>query len=371
MQLQATNISELNAKYKLESLSLLPDYCLQDIFSRDFKNIKTAKIAFLLSDHSRRKVLSNLNTVRADEVSSMLDRYESGEISSSFSSFEKTCEALLDRVQYLKDTGAIKIPEIGLDESFFNISGELNNFSDNLPRFNFYHNDLHDLISWWDLAAKSLKSLFGKRIQVENIILERLEDEFSSKIFSLSINDLGEKDFIERSEKLRKLFFDNYKNRLNLIETFFSALAKKSNNKYLAANLAYTFPQSDEMTSRLIKHGPLLLLPAIKDGLPLEDIAMSLYKLKIIHDENGPEEVVKFTRKADDHFFRKGLSIILSEMEWSYAQRIIRERKKAYIAEFDTKLKMIIDASACIRNNLSPYIMLELMSSYTVYDFEG
>ncbi len=60
----------------------------------------------------------------------------------------------MDRVQELKEEGKIQVPTISLDESILNTSGELAEFSDNLPRFNFYHNDIHDLISWWNLVAK-------------------------------------------------------------------------------------------------------------------------------------------------------------------------------------------------------------------------
>lgn len=298
------DILELNNQYKLESLSLLPDYCLQEIFSRQIKNAAAAKIIFLLSDSSRQKLLSNINQVRADRVSNLIAQYDSGILESSYSSFEKTCESLLDRVQHLKDSGIIQIPEIGLDESFFNNSVELNNFSDNLPRFNFYHNDIHDLISWWNLAAKNIKSIFGKKIQAENIILERLDDEFSSRIFAYSIDDFGENEFIERSEKLYSEYLKKYKLRLNLTKSFFMALLKKSSNKVLAADLACYFPKDYEITKRLLKHAPLLLIPAIKDCLPADDIAMSLYKLKLIFDESGLEEMEKFTRKVNDHFFK-------------------------------------------------------------------
>lgn len=364
------DILELNERYKLESLSLLPDYCLQEIFSREVKNTTVAKIIFLLSDHSRQKVLENLNQVRADRVESLLTGYKSGELESSLSSFEKVCESLLDRVQELKDSGVIQIPSVGLDESFFSSSSELSAFSDTLPKFNFYHNDLHDLISWWNLAAKNLKSLFGKRVQAENIILERLDDEFSSKIFAHAIDDLSDKDLSDRAEELSKQIFESYEIRLNLIESFFMALIKNSGNKTFATNLACNFENEDEMVQRLIKHGPLLLLPAIKDSLPPEDIAMSLFKLKYIFTENGFEEMDKFVCTVNEHSFKKSLSIIRSNMTPDYAKRIIRERKKAQLVEIETKLKMITDAVICIRNNISSYIMLELMSSYTVYDFE-
>ncbi len=364
------DISGLNEQYKLESLGLLPDYCLQVIFSRDVKNVTVAKIAFLLSDHSRQKILENLNQIRADKVSRLLDAYESGELKSSLSSFEKVCESLLDRVQQLKEAGLIQVPEIILDDSFLDSSNELNIFSDNLPNFNFYHNDLHDLISWWNLAGKNLKSLFGKRVQVENLILGRLDDEFSSKVFGLAIDDLGDNDLSNRAEEVGRHVFESYKVRLNLIESFFMALIKKSGNRAFAADLACNFDDEDEMCQRLVKHGPLLLLPAIKDSLPPEDIAMSLFKLKYIFSESGFEEMDKFLRNINEHYFKRCLSIIRSNMNLEYAQRIVAERKKAQLNEIETKLKMITDAVFCIRNNISSYIMLELMSSYTVYDFE-
>ncbi|WP_027720656.1 hypothetical protein [Maridesulfovibrio zosterae] len=365
-----SNISILNDQYKLESLSLLPDYCLQEIFSNDIKNIAVAKIVFLLSSPSRQTILSNLNNVRSAKISETVKLYDSGELSSSFSSFEKTCELLLDRVQQLKDTGIIQIPQIVLDDSILNYSNELNTLSDNIPRFNFYYNDLHDLISWWNLAANSIRSIFGKRIQVENIILERLEDEFSSKIFAHSIDDIGKKDFHDRADELREHFFKSYKTRLNIIESFFLALLKNDNNKTFIADLSSNFQNDEEIADQLKKYGPLLILPAIKDNLPPEDIAMSLYKLKLIFDESGIDEMNKFINKVEDHFFKKCLSIIQCQMNKIYAQKIIIERKKAQLNEIEIKLKMIIDAVTCIRNNITPYIMLELMSSYTVYDFE-
>ncbi len=124
------------------------------------------------------------------------------------------------------------------------------------------------------------------------------------------------------------------------------------------------------MKDRLLKNGPLLLIPAVKDELPADDIAMSLFKLKLIHDEFEMHGIEKLVRNSNNYFFTKGLSITSSNMNPEYAQRIINERMKSALTEFEIKLRMIIDAATCIRENTSTYVMLELMSSYTVYDFE-
>lgn len=363
-------ISSLNEQYKLDSLGLLPDFCLQEIFTREISNAATAKIIILLSEDTRQKVFHNFNMIRTVRIRKIIENYESGKLNISFSRFEKTCEYLMDRVQELKENGKIQVPAVSLDESFLNSSTELTNFSDNLPRFNFSKNDIHDLISWWNLAAKNIKSLFGKRAQAENIILERLDDKFSSKIFAHAIDDLKKKEFNDKAAELRESTFHEYELRLNLIEEFLYELIDNKNDRNLAARLASQFPKEDTMQERLLKNGPLLLIPTIKEELPPEDIAMSLFKLKLIHDELEIRGIEKLTKSSNIYFFTKGLSIASSNMDLEYAQKIIKKRKNAALDEFKIKLKMIIDAATCIRENISTYVMLELMSSYTVYDFE-
>ncbi|NDV26259.1 hypothetical protein [Desulfovibrio sp. JC010] len=365
-----SEIDSLNSQYKLDSLGLLPDFCLQEIFSREFNNAATAKIFILLSEGTKQKVIENLNMIRAVRINKIIDKFESGELEIPFSRFEKTCEDLMDRVQELKEEGKIQVPEVSLDESFLSSSRELTDFSDNLPRFNFYQNDLHDLISWWNLAAKNIKSLFGKRSQAENIVLERLDDEFSARIFAHSIDDLKKNEFADKAEEFRVAAFREHEQRLNLIEEFLLQLINKLSNRDFAARLADNFPDDESMQDKLLQNSPLLLIPAVKDELPAEDIAMSLFKLKLIHDDLGFKGIEKLIRSSNNYFFKKGLSISFSNMNSEYAQRIIKERKKSALNEFKIKLKMIIDAVTCIRENSSIYIMLELMSSYTVYDFE-
>ncbi|NDV24146.1 hypothetical protein [Desulfovibrio sp. JC022] len=363
-------ISSLNGQYKLDSLGLLPDFCLQEIFSRKISNAAAAKIIILLSEQTRQKLLDNFNMVRTVRIKTIIDKYESGELKIPFSRFEKTCEDLMDRVQNLKEEGKIQIPEVSLDESFFNSSNELTTFSDTIPRFNFCHNDIHDLISWWNLAARNIRSLFGKKAQAEDIVLERLDDEFSAKIFAHAIDDLRTNEFNDKAEELRKSAFHEYELRLNLIEEFLLELIDKKNDRNFAAKLASFFPEDKLMQDKLIKNGPLLLIPAVKDELPVKDIAMSLFKLKLIYDEFEMHGIEKLVSTSNNHFFKKGLSITSSKMNPSYERRIITERKKSALAEFEIKLRMIIDAAICIRENISTFIMLELMSSYTVYDFE-
>ncbi|WP_421903926.1 hypothetical protein [Maridesulfovibrio sp.] len=363
-------ISSLNKQYKLDSLGLLPDFCLQEIFSREINNATAAKIIILLSENTRLKVLENFNMVRAVRINKIINDFENGELEIPFSRFEKTCEDLMDRVQELKEDGRIQVPTICLDESILNTSGELSDFSDTLPRFNFYHNDIHDLISWWNLAAKNIKSLFGQKAQAENIVLKRLEDEFSAEIFAHTIDDLRKSEFSDKAEGLRVSTFREYELRLNLIEEFLLELLDKKNDRDFAARLADHFPEDNSMQDKLLKNGPLLLIPAVKDELPAEDIAMSLFKLKLIHDEYDMHGIEKLIRSSNNYYFTKGLSITSSNMNPKYANRIIKVRKKSILDEFGIKLKMIIDAATCIRENASTYIMLELMSSYTVYDFE-
>lgn len=365
-----SDISELNSCYKLESLGILPDYCLQEIFSREFSNADTARTALLLSKETRDKVVSNLNIIRAELVASTIEKYEAGRLEINRTSFEKTCESLMDRVQHLKEAGLIKIPEAGIDDSFLNLNEDLQACSDSLPNFNLHHLDHHDIILWWDLAAKKIKSVFGKRAQVENIILERLTDDFSMELFAHSINDISDNQLTETANELRHNCSDYTRIRLDMIESFLLSLNSDSSNRKLVEDLALHFPDNSDFRDRLYRLGPLLLIPSLKEDLPLEDTAMSLYKLKHIYDESGPEEMLKFTAKIDDHFFRRGLAVVISGMDQSYAKRIIRERKKAQLDETVIKLKMIFDAVMCIRNKVSSYIMLELMSSYTVYDFE-
>ncbi|WP_320173746.1 hypothetical protein [Maridesulfovibrio sp.] len=363
-------ISSLNEQYKLDSLGLLPNFCLQEIFNREINNATAAKIIILLSEDTRRKVLENFNMVRSARINKIINNFENGELDIPFSRFEKTCEDLMDRVQELKEDGKIQVPTISLDESIFDTSGELATFSDNLPRFNFYHNDIHDLISWWNLAAKNIKYLFGQKAEAENIVMNRLEDNFSAKIFAYAIDDLRKNEFTEKANKLRKSTFREYELLLNLIEEFLLELLDKKNDRDFAARLADNFPEDNSMQDKLLKNGPLLLIPAIKDELPAEDIAMSLFKLKLIHDEFGIHGIEKLIRTSNIYYFTKGLSISSAKMDPEYANKIIKERKKSILNEFGIKLKMIIDAATCIRENTSTYIMLELMSSYTVYDFE-
>ncbi|WP_320171634.1 hypothetical protein [Maridesulfovibrio sp.] len=362
-------INNLNGLYKLESLSVLPDYCLQEIFSREFSNIDTARILFLLSAPSRDIILRNLNAVRAANILQLAGQYKKNSPEPCPASFERTCEMLLDRVQELKDNGIIKIPEVVLDNSFFDLADELHSVTDALPNFNMHHMDLHDIISWWDLAAKGIKSLFGKRVQMENIILDRLEDSYSSKIFSCSIDDLNDAMLAEKTSELQKEAYEDCKKRLDMSESFLMALIRKRGLRTLAADLAENFPDDIEMLDRLSRHSRLLLYPALKVSLPPEDVAMSLCKLKHIHDELGTDEMLKFAGTPEDHYLRRGLQTALSGMEIRYAEQIVRERKKAQLHETEAKLRIIGDAVACIRNRVSGYIMLELMSSYTVYDF--
>lgn len=365
-----SELISLNEQYKLDSLGLLPDFCLQEIFNSEVNNDEAAKIIILLSDEHRKKVISNFNIIRALRVNTIIDNFKKGELEISFSRFEKTCEDLMDRIQDLKASGKIQVPAISLDESFLNNADDLTNFSDNLPRFNFYQNDIHDLISWWNLAAKNIKSLFGKRAQAENIVLERLDDDFSAKLFAHSVDDLKKNIFFDKAAQLRSEAYAAYAKHLDLIEEFLLELLDKKNDRDFAARLATHFPDDEKMQDRLLKNGPLLLIPAVKEELPAEDIAMSLYKLKLIHDELSMYGIEKLVRNSNSCFFTKGLSISSSKMNPNYAVKIIKERKKSDLADFDTKLKMIIDAATCIREDLSTYIMLELMSSYTVYDFE-
>ncbi|WP_415719186.1 hypothetical protein [Maridesulfovibrio sp.] len=364
-----SNISILNAKYKLDSLGLLPDFCLQEIFNREVSNASVAKIIILLSEDSKKKVLQNINKIRVKKINIIIDKFYKKTINIPFTRFEKSCEDLLERVQELKEDGRIRIPEVIFDESFLNSAHELDNFSDNLPRFNCYHNDLHDLISWWNLAAKNIKSLFGKRVQAENLILERLEDEFSSNIFAYAIDALNKNEFADKAEEMRSAALRDFELRLNLIKEFLMSLITKTSKRDLATRLASYF-DNDEIQNQLIKNGPLLLLPAIKDKLPAEDIAMSLYKLKLMYDESGFEEIVKHTTPSNSYFLVKGLSISSTITNQKYAEKIIVERKKSIFEDFKIKQKMIIDAATCIRENISSYVMLELMASYTVYDFE-
>ncbi|GEM_PF-2450739 len=365
-----SEITSLNEQYKLDSLGLLPDFCLQEIFNSEVSNAAAAKIIILLSDETREKVLSNFNRIRLFKIKIIIDKLEKGELKIPFSRFEKTCEDLMDRVQNLKENGKIQVPAINFDESFLNNIDDLTIFSDNLPRFNFYQNDIHDLISWWNLAAKNIKSLYGKRAQAENIVLERLDDEFSTNVFAHSIDDLKKNIFFDKATQLHSEAYAAYAKRLDLIEEFLLELLDKKNDRDFAARLAAHFPDDDKMQGLLLKNGPLLLIPAVKEELPAEDIAMSLYKLKLIHEELNIRGIEKLIRNSDNNFFIKGLSISSSQMPPNYALKIIKERKKSDLADFDTKLKMIIDAATCIREDLSTYIMLELMSSYTVYDFE-
>ncbi len=364
-----TETSELNSNYKLESLGILPDYCLQEIFSRDFSNADTARTAILLSEETREKILSNLNIVRAEQVSSIINKYKSGVLEINSTSFEKTCECLMDRVQDLKEQGVVNIPAIGIDDTFLSLNDDLQSCSDSLPSFNMHFMDLHDLISWWDLAGKKVKSVFGKRIQVENIILERLADDFSMEVFAHSIDDISNSRLIETAKKLRENKVDDSRKRLDMSESFLLSLTAENSNRQFVEELAFHFHDKEEFKNKLVRLGPLLLIPSLKENLPLEDFAMSLYKLKHIHSEMGPEEMLKFTAKVDDHFFRRGLAVVMSGMDLNYVRKIISERKKAQLDETEIKLKMICDAVLCIRNRVSSYIMLELMSSYTVYDF--
>jgi hypothetical protein len=363
-------LSVLTERYKLESLGLLPDFCLQEIFNRQVSNAATAKIAILLSEDNRNKLLDNFNNVRKLKIRKIIDNFENNQLQIPFSRFEKICEDLMDRVQELKENGKIQVPQINLDESILNSSNELSDFSDNLPRFNFYHNDQHDLISWWNLAAKNIKALFGKRAQTEDIILERLDDEFSIEIFTHSIDALRKNEFRDKVEEVRAAAFKEYELRLNLIEYFLLDLIDKQSNRFFASRLAALFPEPESMRSRLLQDGPLLLIPAVKDELTAEDIAMSLFKLKLIYDDLGVTGIEKLTNKSNINYFTKGLSISLSKMPQDYAEHIIAERKKAELHDFAIKQKMVIDAATCIRDNVSIYLMLELMSSYTVYDFE-
>ena len=364
-----SDIAILNDQYKLDSLGLLPDFCLQEIFNREVSNASAAKIIILLSEESKIKVLQNINVIRAENINLIIDKFQRKIITIPFTRFEKSCEDLMDRVQELKKAGKIQIPEASFDESFLNNVNELTNFSDNLPRFNFHHNDLHDLISWWNLAAKNIKSLFGKRVQAENLVLERLEDEFSATIFAHAIDDLHKNDFADKAEYLRKSALTKYELRLNMVESFLQGLISKTNDRDFAAKLGNYFP-NDDLQTRLIKNGPLLLIPAVKDELPPEDIAMSLYKLKLMYNEFGIDGIDKFTKQSNNYFLTKGLSISSSNMNPEYARRIISARKKSILEDFKIKQKMIIDAATCIRENISTYVMLELMTSYTVYDFE-
>lgn len=364
-----SDITILNDQYKLDSLGLLPDFCLQEIFSREVSNASAAKIIILLSDDTKTKIFKNMNTIRAEKIKKIIDKFQSKELEIPFSRFEKGCEDLMDRVQELKEAGKIKIPEISLHESFLNNDHDLTKFSDNLPRLNFHNNDLHDLISWWNLVAKNMKSLFGKRVQAENIVLERLDDEFSARVFACSIDALNRNEFADKAKELRDTFLEKYELRLNLIETFLLSLVSNTDNRDLAARLASHFPESG-MQEQLLTNGPLLLIPAVKDELPPEDIAMSLYKLKLLCDESDADNIDKYTKHTNNHYFRKGLSISSSNMDPKHAVRIIVERKKSTLEDFKIKQKMIIDAATCIRENISSYVMLELMTSYTVYDFE-
>ncbi|MBI9111172.1 hypothetical protein [Maridesulfovibrio ferrireducens] len=364
-------ISDLNTDQRLESLTLMPDYYLQEIFTRDISNETTAKILVILSEQSKEIILSNLNTVRKEKISSLLESYFSEQLSLSTIEIEQACEALLDRVENLVKSGFIRpAPTVEIDDSFFDLSAEIKHFSDSLPRFDFNQNDLHDLISWWNLAAKNSKKLFGRKPEVQNLILERLDDTFSSSIFRLSIDDASDMLVLKESKKLRTRILEDYKKRVDLIEIFFLSINSKQDSNEIASKLAAFFPDNAAMLSRLLKHGPLLLYPAVKGRLPPEDIAMSLFKLKLIEDENGQAEMEKYTQKFDDQFFNKGLSLILAKMDEKYLRKILAERKKAYTLELEIKMKMITDAIICIRNNVSPYILLELMSSYTVYDFQ-
>ncbi|WP_432738735.1 hypothetical protein [Maridesulfovibrio sp. FT414] len=370
LETKVDNISLLNDRYKLESLGILPDYCLQEIFSREFSNADTAKIAILLSEPAREKLFANLNMVRSEKIAAMIDKFESGALELNYESFENTCEHLMDRVQELKDNGTIRIPETGIEDSFLSLDTDLQACSDSLPNFNLHHMDLHDLISWWDLAAKKMRSVFGKKAQVENIIMERLSDDYSLEIFAQSIDDISDNKLLQSGNELIASFSSQYSARLDMIESFLLAVATKRSIRQLAEDLAIHFPKNADIKDTMTRLGPLLLIPSLKETLPLEDVAMSLYKLKHIYDEQGAEEMLKFTGRTEDHFFRRGLAVVLSGMDLNYSRRIINERKKAQLDETVIKLKMVLDAVTCIRNKVSGYIMLELMSSYTVYDFE-
>ncbi|SMF24322.1 FliG C-terminal domain-containing protein [Desulfovibrio gilichinskyi] len=364
-------ISDLKTDQRLESLTLMPDYYLQEVFTRDISNETTAKILAAFSDQSREIILSNLNKIRREKVSSLLHAYAAEKLPLSLTDVEQACEALLDRVEDLVNSGFIRQGQAGdIEASFFDMSAEMINFSDSLPIFNFNQNDLHDLISWWNLAAKNNKSLFGKKPEVQNLILERLDDVFSSSIFRLSIDDNSDAQVLEESKKLRSQILADYKKRTDLIETFLLSLSSNQKSNELSSKFALFFSDSETIKERLIKHAPLLLYPSVTEHLPPEDIAMSLFKLKLLVEEKGHAEMEKFTQKVDDQFLRKGLSLIFAKIDDEYLQKILSERKKAYTLELEIKLKMITDAVICIRNNVSPYILLELMSSYTVYDFQ-
>ncbi|WP_291330035.1 hypothetical protein [Desulfovibrio sp. UCD-KL4C] len=364
-------ISDLKTDQRLESLTLMPDYYLQEIFTRDISNETTAKILAPFSDQSREIILSNLNKIRREKISSLLNAYATEGLALSLTEVEQACETLLDRVEDLVKSGFIRQSQTdNFDASFFDMSAEMINFSDSLPIFDFNQNDLHDLISWWNLAAKNNKSLFGKKPEVQNLILERLDDVFSSSIFKLSIDDGSDAQVLEESKKLHTQILADYKKRTDLIETFLLSLSSNQKSTELSSKLARFFPDSETIQERLTKHAPLLLYPSVTDRLPPEDIAMSLFKLKLIVEEKGHAEMEKFTQKVDDQFLRKGLSLIFAKIDYDYLRKILSERKKAYALELEIKLKMITDAVICIRNNVSPYLLLELMSSYTAYDFQ-
>ncbi|OEU68948.1 MAG: hypothetical protein BA863_11445 [Desulfovibrio sp. S3730MH75] len=365
------SLSDINTDQRLDSVTMMPDYCVQEIFSCDINNESCAKILVVLSEQSREIILSNLNTVRKDKISELLELYLSEKTPLTPQEVEISCESLLDRIEYLVKAGFIRISTRNeIDESFLDMSAELINFSDSLPIFDFNHNDLHDLIIWWNLAAKNSKTILGKRYEVQNIILERLDDQFSTELYSTSIDDATEQELHQKSNLLRAEALEDYKIRVNLIESFILSTAQKLSVQQLASELSSFFSDKKAMEERLLKHGPLLLYPAIKERLPAQDIAMSLYKLGLIIADEGLDEMDKYTKKFDDQFFRKGAALLLAGIDEINLGKIITERKKAYTWELETKMKMITDAVICIRNNVSTYVMLELMSSYTVYDFE-
>ncbi len=54
-----------------------------------------------------------------------------------------------------------------------------------------------------------MKSLFGQKAQAENVVLKRLEDNFSTRIFAYSIDDIRKNEFIEKTNSYANQHFAN------------------------------------------------------------------------------------------------------------------------------------------------------------------
>ncbi|MEO5357984.1 MAG: hypothetical protein H7844_11890 [Nitrospirae bacterium YQR-1] len=335
-----------------------------------FTNIEISQVIFYESEEIQSIILKNLNKVRFNKVRELMASYKNSENETDKTRVWKIKRKVLKSIQMLAMQGKIIVPDcdsLSLNQNYRNIDEEAKDINDDFPVINLFKSSFKEIINYWVTVCHHVRVNGQPTL---NIILDKMADEYCSKLLEFSMDDIKEYDIKMFSKKLQLNEVNKYRKKLDIIKRGISLMLKGLGYDEILFECYKLIPEIPVDHNHEREKIKSLTDPFVTDGMDYSEIIRNIAAFKMFIEKDGLIYIEKFIENPNvkqNQCFIAAMDLLITTNEYGVIKKVIENKKQALIREFMTKMQMF--EAVCItlnkgKSSANPHLLYAYLYSF-------